>query len=1783
MPQYRHADPGPLDHRNDAPPARFEPMEPRVLLAGGAVEASDIITTTWRGREMEAVQGSWIISFDEALGKERAEEQAMLVARRLGVTVLDVKAIGRGRWAEVTLSKSSRFFEPTADAVKGMVKSFTSIVPNGVSRLMAAPNDPRYAEQWFHDNTGQVFSGIPGVPGEDIDSTDAWDISTGSSGVIAVDMDTGVDLTHPDLVDNLWQNPGEIADNGIDDDGNGFIDDVFGWDFINNDNDPSDDNGHGTPVAGLIGAVGNNGIGVAGVNWQVSIMVLKAGHAFGFSTFDAQLGSFDYATMMAERGHNVAVLNFSFGGLGDAAFIDPDPGEDPIKDAIDAMGVAGITATFSAGNDGWDNDRTDFTNYPSSYTSSNIIAVAAMDHLGGLSGYSNYGPESVDIGAPADFTLSTTMGGGYGYFGGTSAASPVVAGVVALLKSVKPELTPEEVRQTLMSTVDIVPSLEGRVGSNGRVNAARAVGLPEGPIVSRVSPGPVVESVDEIVVTFNKDINAGLVSTSGVSLSRSGGDATFDNGNDIPLLVSSVTVTGPREVTIVPGSTLLTVDSYRVVLDDASFKDLAGNFLNGDSGGGRDERYVFRISTPVGAYESNDTLEEAEPANFTASGSATFNGARIGDGLHNLLDVDLFAVSIPRAGLITARVDARSLSTPSSLDSYLRLFSAAGTELASNDQFNGADSLIDYFVPGGGTFYIGVSGFGNDAYNPQIAASGSSQSIGEYNLTVSVELADDEFVVAESELNDDDVPPLDLPTSDTTSSIITVADGRRILDVNVRVDIAHTFVGDLRLSLVAPDGTTVILSNRHGSGGDNYTGTIFDDEAVTPIADGTPPYTGLFIPDEALSAFDDLSALGDWTLVIDDDRAGNGGQLLGWSIEFLLDNNIFGAFELNDTISLARDLSEVTSGLTATRDAEIGDGGYGSLDVDLYRFVATPGSTLTATVVPRDSTLPGGSTELGVNGALRLFDASGEQIKLADSPSSLRTTLTFVFSDGGTFYIGVSDGANTAYDPRVVASGTTSASSGDYTLTVSMVLGVSDGSLVVIGDEVRAGVDAGGALGARSTFGAATALRFDGVEFLADRGSTDPAVDAFVGVVASGFSFRNSSLLTDDGGLTELPMSVVDQSDASNRRVVVDGSFRGLRIQRTLSFGEQDEFIAVDVMLTNTSSSRLTGVAWMEGFNPNPGMNFGDNTPNTANDVLDGDPYVSATFASEFVPEEFRDEYTIALAAPRADDRALATVVGEFTTVRDPQQVLDQGVVDPDGAISNDRLALAFSLGTMEVGEVETFRYFILFGRSPDDAESLYAAVNDGTGTGHLAADPTAPASQTLQDGLDTPVPVLPYRLYYPEGFANDRASTFVPLLNPNEQAARVVVIARYEDATRGPRDQVLFDGLVQPNTRSPDGVTITTPAMYAAGTLLVRPDEPYAIEVHSSLPLGASFSHYDFGVSTGESFTSALSTAWSFAQGSKGLGSSDFVVFHNTSEFETTVRLTLYPSDGGEPIELERTVEGLRRGGFNLDAEPTVRSGVSYGITLDSDQPVVAALSSYNPSQGGGYGMLGLRGFGESVGASPEGQFGLSSESESITVLNASDTDAVVDFSFYDLDGSTYRTTLDVPAESRRDLDVGSLTGFPVGRAYMVAYESTVPVSVAQPTFSLDEAAGVAFADEAATYWAFAEGFRPPGGGVTEYLRVYNPSADTALVEITIHFTDGQFQVFRRTVTPRAANEIDVHGFISGDRLLSDQFYGLTLKSEIPVVAYLGHADQFFDGAFGTLGTSFGIVGSLS
>ena len=390
-----------------------------------------------------------------------------------------------------------------------------------VHAIDTIPDDTDFDDLWGLHNTGQ--SG--GTADADIDAPAAWDLGTGSSEVIVVVIDTGVDYNHEDLAGNMFQNTPDCNTNGVDDDGNGFVDDCYGIDTVNNDSDPIDDHDHGTHVSGTIGAVGNNSVGVTGVNWNVSIMACKFLNSSGSGPTSGAIDCLAYIDTMYDAGHtNIVTSNNSWGGGGFSQ---------ALKDAIDSNRERGILTIFAAGNSGTDNDLD--PSYPSNYFLPNIIAVAATDRNDGIAGFFQFGSTSVHIGAPGVAILSTTPNDTYQSFNGTSMAAPHVAGVAALMRAQNPSWDWLDIKNRILAGGDDTSAMSDKTVTGKRLNVVGLLTCSNSVVNARLQPlkDRLFQLAGDTVNLASLHINCGDPNGSvSVSVSSSAGTSTIDLEDD---------------------------------------------------------------------------------------------------------------------------------------------------------------------------------------------------------------------------------------------------------------------------------------------------------------------------------------------------------------------------------------------------------------------------------------------------------------------------------------------------------------------------------------------------------------------------------------------------------------------------------------------------------------------------------------------------------------------------------------------------------------------------------------------------------------------------------------------------------------------------------------------------------------------------------------------------------------------------------------------------------------------------------------------------------------------------------------------------------------------------------------------------------------------------------------------------------------------------------------------------------------------------------------------------
>jgi thermitase len=386
--------------------------------------------------EIEAVNGLAVIEDEDGLSAEAvAEEYSHL--------------------PEVEYAEPS--YEIKLEPEIGEVSHYDSSAELAVHLLNNTPNDPMFAQQWSLYNSGQGG----GKTDADISAVLAWNKTRGSDKVVVAVLDSGVDYTHTDLINNIWVRPADIA--AYTDEELGEFDDTHGFSAVGDD-DPMDQNGHGTHCAGIIGAEGDNREGIAGINWKVQIMPLKFMSANGSGTTADAIKAINYVINRKRAGVNVRIISASWGSTMRSK---------ALEDAIRKAGDEGILFVAASGNSSADSDKS--PHYPAGYALPNIISVAALNRNDELASFSNYGLKSVHVAAPGAEILSTWLKGSFEEHSGTSMATPEVAGVAALVLSVEPNLSVRELRERIFKSVDKLDSLNGKVATGGRINAAKAV------------------------------------------------------------------------------------------------------------------------------------------------------------------------------------------------------------------------------------------------------------------------------------------------------------------------------------------------------------------------------------------------------------------------------------------------------------------------------------------------------------------------------------------------------------------------------------------------------------------------------------------------------------------------------------------------------------------------------------------------------------------------------------------------------------------------------------------------------------------------------------------------------------------------------------------------------------------------------------------------------------------------------------------------------------------------------------------------------------------------------------------------------------------------------------------------------------------------------------------------------------------------------------------------------------------------------------------------------------
>ena len=513
--------------------------------------------------------------------------------------------------------------EQLAEALKKL-RSDARVVyaePNYRLHALATPNDPSLGQLWGLVNTGQTVNAIGGTADADIDADQAWNVSTGSDSVVVGVIDTGVDFTHRDLAGVQWTNPGESGSgretNGADDDGNGYVDDWRGWDFVNNDNNPHDDHGHGTHVSGTIAARGNDGAGIVGVNWQAKVAALKFLDSAGSGSTAGAVEAIEYATAAG-----IPITNNSWGG-GEKSLA--------LRDAIAAADAAGSLFVAAAGNDGNDNDA--FPSYPASYDVPNVLVVAASDQRDAKPDWSNYGRTSVDLAAPGANVYSTVPGGGYDWWDGTSMATPHVAGTAALAKAAFPGATALGLKALLLRTVDPVAAFASTTAAGGRLDAGRALACSAAPQLWLDSPGAGFRvSVGEPIAIRLVAGSCGAA-TASVTVTVTGAPVELAARGD-GLYTATYSATAPGAVTVEAAATAGGTTDTRTVAGTVEqnyhYTEAAHEWIDATAGGtkltGMGDETIAAVALPFAFSYWNEarTSVRVSSNGFLAFGSATF-------------------------------------------------------------------------------------------------------------------------------------------------------------------------------------------------------------------------------------------------------------------------------------------------------------------------------------------------------------------------------------------------------------------------------------------------------------------------------------------------------------------------------------------------------------------------------------------------------------------------------------------------------------------------------------------------------------------------------------------------------------------------------------------------------------------------------------------------------------------------------------------------------------------------------------------------------------------------------------------------------------------------------------------------------------------------------------------------------------------------------------------------------------------------------------------------------
>ena len=656
-----------------APPAPVDLDRSFAIIDGHRVHPTRLIAKPLNGTEpartREKLLGDLFLKVDSRVDS--------------GALILDTLGPKPGAVADETEAK--RLGAELVSRMKGLKRSglFEYVEPDYIVRALDLPTDSGFNNGTLWGLRNQGESG--GVVGADIDAVRAWEITTGSTNVIVAVIDSGVRYTHQDLAPQMWRNPGEIPGNGIDDDGDGYVDDVFGINAINNTGDPNDDNSHGTHCAGTIGAAANGSGPHVGVAWKVRIMACKFLGATGRGATSDSIKCIDFATRKGAR-----ILSNSWGG---------GPFSQAVLDSINRARARGVLFVAAAGNESNNNDSNPA--YPASFRADNVISVAAVDRQDKLADFSNFGATSVHVAAPGVAIYSSIKDSDQAYasFNGTSMATPHVSGIAALILAQFPDLGAQAVRQRILSSVVRIPSLRGKTTTGGRVNAFRALSDNLEPFLEiAVSPAETVRLDTGLTRPFFVSVTANGPVTNATVIGRIAGrpEIRFSNTGRTPD-VTAADGTYSAEIVLPGANTLMTL-----VMEASAPGAISST-----------NTVTYQVRGPLvnDAFASATILSGTSVQTIGANNGATSQSGEPSHAGSAATHSVWWRWTAPAAGPVVIHTEGSTFDTV--LGVYTGNSVNALSLVASNDDgSSGNSSRVTFTAVSGRTYQIAVDGYG---------------------------------------------------------------------------------------------------------------------------------------------------------------------------------------------------------------------------------------------------------------------------------------------------------------------------------------------------------------------------------------------------------------------------------------------------------------------------------------------------------------------------------------------------------------------------------------------------------------------------------------------------------------------------------------------------------------------------------------------------------------------------------------------------------------------------------------------------------------------------------------------------------------------------------------------------------------------------------------------------------------------------------------------------------------------------------------------------------------